>query len=90
MKGIKDGKQDVCFLFLETWKIMRERSDQINLEWFIFIVLYENMLYFSVKVSSSGRQIKYDVFVVSFRHCLQVDYSQSLNVTTLTLGLQPR
>jgi len=30
------------------------------------------------------------VFVVSFKHCLQVDYSQSFSVTTLALGLQPR
>jgi hypothetical protein len=52
MKGIKDGRQDVCLL-LDTWKTMWERSDQVNMEWFIFIVMYENMLHLSIKVSSS-------------------------------------
>jgi hypothetical protein len=37
---------------------MREYSDQINLEWFIFIVLYEDMLYYSIKALSGGHQIK--------------------------------
>ncbi len=45
MKGVEDGRQDVYLLFLNTWRTMEEHSDQVNLEWLIFIVSYEEMLY---------------------------------------------
>jgi len=45
MKGIGNEKQNVHLLFIDILKIMRECSDQVSLEWFIFIVLYEDMLY---------------------------------------------
>jgi hypothetical protein len=33
---------------------MQEYSDQVNMEWFIFVMLYEDLLYFSINVSSGG------------------------------------
>ncbi len=37
---------------------MPEGSDQISMEWIVFVVLYEDLLYISIKDSSGGRQIK--------------------------------
>jgi hypothetical protein len=37
---------------------MQERHDQINMKWLIFVVFYEDMLYFSIKASFGGYQIK--------------------------------
>jgi hypothetical protein len=33
--------------FQNNWRTMQECNDQVNLEWFIFIVLYKEMLYIS-------------------------------------------
>jgi hypothetical protein len=33
---------------------MREHSDQVSLEWFIFIVSCEDMLYYSIKALFGG------------------------------------
>jgi hypothetical protein len=30
IKGIRNGRQDVQLLLLETWKILQERNDQVN------------------------------------------------------------
>jgi hypothetical protein len=38
---------------------MHDCSDQISLKGFIFVVLYENMLYYSIIALTNGHQIKY-------------------------------
>jgi hypothetical protein len=54
MKGIGNKRQNVYPFFLDTWRIMQEHSDQTSLECFIFVVMYEDMLYYSIKVSFGG------------------------------------
>jgi hypothetical protein len=54
MKGIRDERQDVCLLPPNIWRTMLECSDQVSLKGFIFVVLCENMLHYSIKTSSSG------------------------------------
>jgi len=37
---------------------MPEGNDQVSMEWIVFVVLYEDLLYISIKASYGGRQIK--------------------------------
>jgi hypothetical protein len=49
---------------------MPECNDQVSMEWFILIVLYEDLLYFSMKLHLVVAKSSNDVFIVSFSHCL--------------------
>jgi hypothetical protein len=79
MKGIGDGRQDVCLILLDTWRTMQKHSDQVSMECFIFVVLYEDCYTSQLKLHLVAARSNNDVFnIVSFKHYLQVDFSWNL------------